>query len=503
MANLSILSLSHTTGVDVTEDFELPEYQPEVRRIVGVQCTVTRDHGFLEERTIALSGCVLYTVVYLTTDGALASLPLFSTWDANLPLPESTSIAMDDLHLVCESENVVCRVTAPRKLTLSTRVKLTCLALGTEDCTTDSGTDTGHGNTVHRSEDVPLVHMKTCQGTGTIQGETGGGKVITCQGNVQITEVRTDADGVVVDGEASVRFLVRGDSGAYVPVRSRMPIHATLPCKQAATMSSVTANGICAALTVTEEDDRIRWEMEYDLEAILCGETSAAITTDGYCTTHAYTPHFRTVQAMTGGRCVRGQVTLTGQQSMTNVDGAKELQFLYGWGKGRWEKAEVVGEKLILTGSALCTVLLTGNGDVVTEEVTLPIRYEYDRYEHDRYEHDRYEHDRYEHDRYECDHRSSGADGLTCLMRFSIWDVGGHMEGDTLHIHAEAGCDGILLHGTDLTYLVSLEETMPLPPSKPSVTLYTPAPAETLWDVQKRYHTTDVAEAGERYVIRT
>ncbi len=486
MANLSVLSLSHTTGVDVTEDFELPEYQPEVRRIVGVQCSTTRDHGFLVERSIEVSGCVLYTVVYLTTDGALASLPLFSTWDARLPLSEGTSMAMDDLHLVCESENVVCRVTAPRKLTLSARVKLSCLALGDADCTTGSGAATDSTHTIYRSEDVPLVQMKTCQRTGTIQGETGGGKVITCQGNVQITEVRPspDTDGVVVDGEASVRFLVRGDSGAYVPVRSRMPIHETLPCKQATAMSSVTANGICAALTVTEEDDRIRWEMEYDLEAILCGETSAAITTDGYCTTHAYTPHFRTVQAMTGGRCVRGQVTLTGQQSMANVDGATELQFLYGWGKGRWEKAEVVGEKLLLTGSALCTVLLTGNGDVVTEEVTLPIRYEYDRHE--------------------LDHLPMDAtNGLTCLMRFSIWDVCGHMEGDTLHIHAEAGCDGILLHGADLVYLAALDETTPLPPSKPSVTLYTPAPTETLWDVQKRYHTTDVAEAGERYVIRT
>lgn len=478
MSNLSTLSLSQTTETNVTEDFELPEYQPEVRRIVGVQCHVTRDNAFLEENTIEVSGCVLYTVVYLAGDGGLSSLPFFSTWEIKLPLPEGKTIAVDEMHFVCEGENAVCRVTAPRKITLSARVKLSCLALSDTDCTTDAP-----ANTICRTEEMPLVSMKTCRTTGNISGETGGGKVITCQGNVQITEVRaTEAGatetGLVVDGEASVRFLVQGNSGAYVPVRSRMPIHETLPCSTA-DVTSVSANGICAALTVTEEDDRIRWEMEYDLEGILCSETKTAITTDGYCTTHLYTPHFQEVQIMTAGRCIRGQVTVTGEKKLTVVQGVNDLQFLYGWGKGNFTKAEQSGGKLILTGTATCTVLLTGNGDVVTEEVTLPIRYEC-----------------------EDTHATSK---LECRCHFSIWDVGGHMEGDTLHLHTEAGYTGIVLYGTTQPYLASLalDETSSLPHSRPAITLYTPTPTETLWDVQKRYRTTNVQESGGRYVVRT
>lgn len=476
MSMLSTLALSHTTETDVSEDFELPEYQAEVRRVVGVQCSVTRDTTFLEENTIEVSGCVLYTVVYLTGEGGLSSLPFYTTWETRLPLPEGQKVSVDALHLVCEGENAVCRVTGPRKLTLSARVKLHSLALGDTDCTTAAPADT-----VCRTEEMPVVRLHTCRGTGTVSGETGGGKVITCQGHVQITEVRTAPEGLVVDGEASVRFLVQGDSGAYVPVRSRMPIHETLPCPSV-NSGYATAGGICAALTVTQEEDgRIRWEMEYDIEGTLCAETTASVTTDGYCTTHPYATHFREVQAMVRGRCIRGQVTLTGEKVCTHLPEGdnSNLQFLYGWGRGSFEKAELLQDKLVLTGRAVCTVLLTGNGDIVTEEVTLPIRYEWEL-------------------------PVGEAPQLVSRCAFGIWDVGGHMEGDTLHLHAEVGCTGVALVSVPCSYLEQLvpDESTPLPPARPSLTLYTPDPTETVWDVQKRYRTTAVQEVGGRYVIR-
>lgn len=229
MSMLSTLALSHTTQTDVTEDFELPEYQPEVRRIVGVQCSVTRDNAFLEEKSIAVSGCVLYTVVYLTSEGGLSSLPFYTTWEMQVPSPEGLSV--DALHLVCEGENALCRVTAPRRITLSARVKLHCLALGDTDCATTAPTDT-----ICHTEEIPVVRMQTCRGTGSVSGETGGGKVITCQGHVQITEVRcTPPEGLVVEGEATVRFLYRETAvpmcrcEAGCPSTRPCPVHRSKP----------------------------------------------------------------------------------------------------------------------------------------------------------------------------------------------------------------------------------------------------------------------------------
>ena len=485
------LVMSGTTQTDVTEDFELPEYQPEVRRVAGVQCTVTRDNAFLEENAVEMSGCVLYTVVYLGGEGGLCSAPFFSTWSVKIPLPENAGIGVEDLHMLCDGENVTCRVTGPRKLSLSARVKVRCTALGEMEC----GTETVQ-NAVYRMEEVPVVRMKTCRMTGNVSGETGGGKVISCRGTVQITEARRTAEGIAVSGEAAARFLVQGDSGSYVPVKSRMPISEMIPCPKNLWdvpdgSESVTAGGKCAALTVTEgEDGVIRWEMEYDLEGTVCGESRSIRAADGYCTTHGDTPVFRQADSITGGRCIRGQVTLTGEKQLRGE--TPHLQFLYGWGRGVFERGEVLpgtagGGRLLLTGTAYCTALLTGNGDVTAEEVTMPIRYECEL--HDMPEN--------------APEMPAEFTVPDCRCSFTVWDVGGHLEGSVLHIHAEAGCEGIVLVGEPCTWLAGLtvNADQPLPKGKPTVVLYTPDAGETMWDVQKRYRTDAVTESGGKFVV--
>ena len=487
---LSTLKINHMAAVEVAEDFEMPEYQPEIRRAAGVQCTVTRDNAFLEGSNIEVSGCVLYTVLYMSGEGGMASAPFFSTWTAKIPLPEEGGVGVEDLLMTAESENVVCRVTGPRKMNLSARVKLRCTALGESDCTVVSE-PAGDPTITYKMEETPVARLKTCRYTGTVSGELSGTAVIACRGTVHISEVRRVPEGLSVTGEAAVRFLTRGEEGSYVTQRSRGTISEVIPCPKplwgdtpadsSAFREEVSAVGKCAALTVAEgEDGVIRWEMEYDLEGTLFGEGTSVIAADGYCAAYEDTPVFRQADSVSGGSCIRGQITLTGEKALRGDD-VGNLQFLYGWGRGVFEKGErLPGGRLLLTGSAHCTALLTGNGDVVAEDVILPIRYE-------------------------CamdDMGESSADGLDCRCGFTVWDVGGHMDGTVLHLHVEAGCEGLILRRTSCTWLGSLTRREPLPKARPAVILYTPDPGETAWDVQKRYRTAAISEADGRYVVR-
>ncbi len=479
--------VEYSGTVEVSEDFELPEYQAEVRRTAGVRCAVTRDNAFLEEGRAEVSGSVLYTVVYLAGEGGMASVPLYSGWQTGIPLPADAGLGVEDLYITAEAENVTCRITGPRKLTMSARVKVKCCALGRMDCSMETGE--GASAPVCRATQSGVLSMKTLRHTGSAAGETAGdGTVITCQGAVRIGEVRQTGEGLAVTGEAVVRMLVLGENGSYMPIRCRAPIADTLPMQNGGRTKSgdggreaCSASGVCASLSVTtSQDGRIRWEMEYDLEAVVLAEETAERAVDGYSLTHEDTPHMRQAEAVTGGRCVRCQVTLNGEKTLPTEE-VGELSCIYGWGSGRFEKGErLPGGRYLLTGTALCTLFLTGNGDLVTEEVTLPIRCEWD----------------------PGTMVMEGTDDFRC--RFAVGDVTGHMDGNLLRLQAEAYGEGLLFRRESCVWLQRLEEhgDRPLPQVKPSLVLYTPEPGEDAWAVRKRYRCEDVTEAGGRFVVR-
>ncbi len=479
--------VEYTGTVEVAEDFELPEYQAEVRRTAGVRCAVTRDTAFLEEGKAEVSGSVLYTVVYLAGEGGMASVPLFSGWQAGIPLPADAGLGVEDLYITAEAENVTCRITGPRKLTMSARVRVKCCALGKLDCSME--VEESEAAPVCRMAQSSVLSMKTLRHTGSVAGETGGeGTVVTCQGAVRIGEVKRTEEGLRVSGEAVARMLVLGENGSYLPIRCRAPIAETLPMPGnpkgkpgESGREACLASGVCASLSVTTgQDGRIRWEMEYDLEGVVLAETVTERSVDGYSLTHEDTPHMMQAEAVTGGRCIRCQVTLNGEKTL-QAEGAGELSCIYGWGSGRFEKGErLPGGRYMLTGTAQCTLFLTGNGDLLTEEVTMPIRCEWDPGTLD----------------------TEGTDDFRC--RFEVGDVTGHMDGNLLRVQAEAYGEGLLFRRETCAWLHRLEEhgDRPLAQVRPSLVLYTPEAGEDAWAVRKRYRCEDVTESGGRFVVR-
>ena len=66
---MSVSRGSRTETVEVSEDFSLPDYVPEVRRVLGVVRDATADNGFRDGATYLQEGNVCYTVFYLGEDG--------------------------------------------------------------------------------------------------------------------------------------------------------------------------------------------------------------------------------------------------------------------------------------------------------------------------------------------------------------------------------------------------------------------------------------------------
>ena len=69
----------HMTA-EVTGDFTLPDYQPEIRRLLAVIPTALPPAKYVGNTGAELNGTVDYQVLYVGGDGSLASVPLSSEY---------------------------------------------------------------------------------------------------------------------------------------------------------------------------------------------------------------------------------------------------------------------------------------------------------------------------------------------------------------------------------------------------------------------------------------
>ena len=62
------------TAAEVAEDFTLPDYRPEIRRIAGIRGEAAIDGKYLAGDELEADGSVTYAVIYQDAEGRLYEL---------------------------------------------------------------------------------------------------------------------------------------------------------------------------------------------------------------------------------------------------------------------------------------------------------------------------------------------------------------------------------------------------------------------------------------------
>ena len=63
-------------NTDISEDFTLPDYNPEIRRALYVKESMLPPAKFISGNKLDVNGVVDYTLVYISNEGKLCSAPL-------------------------------------------------------------------------------------------------------------------------------------------------------------------------------------------------------------------------------------------------------------------------------------------------------------------------------------------------------------------------------------------------------------------------------------------
>lgn len=456
---------------ELSSDFSLPDYQPEIKRLLRVRATVAPPDKYVGAGQVELSGDVDYSILYVGGDGALYTVTQRDEYRTVAPIEPVGEVDVGE-GLVCDVDTVadmaVGRVLAPRKLSIKSRLRSRVRVLG-------------EGRLQTRIEGAPeeslerLCDRAECGRSLVGVGETlqlgdeilcdadaGDLRVIDAEGAVFVSEATAGSGSVSCRGEVTVRLLCCTEGSDAIPTvqTRRIPFSQSVEVDGAEVNCQATACGVCRDLTVTVEEGRILCDLGIQLTARAQRNETMELIRDIYSTAAEGSVRHTDYRFPRALRCINGNVSLGNTLPLSEVGiraGASLVDLSI-----QPSVASVQSEngKCVLTGRARCQAILCEGGEYSMQEFELPIRYEVD-----------------------------GVEAITDYdASVGVISCRGRLDGERIGVDAELSV-ALCLRG-QICFSMLSEATFNEPVASVGAVYRVcyPAREDTLWSVAKRYH---------------
>jgi hypothetical protein len=418
-------------------------------------------------------------LIYTDDEGKLAGVSLSSDYSASTALPSDVS----EVSVLTAAENSTCRVLAPRKVSLRSRLVSEVLAFRSVFLA-----ETVQGKLTAADEmcmeRLPLEYRSAKRMQGICKGLRTEGVLATahdpirpvyCDGHVTVKSARAVADGVILKGTVAVSCLASHEgASAEKPVRfereEEFEERLEIPGCGEGDLSVSYGRSVSLVLNTDEGADgsrEISYEMVFDLEATAIRNQAMVATADLYSTARRMDCTCSTGESLYGERGIMASVTVSEALPYKGPAGAECIDV---WVRTEAGRKEWRDGKMHLDGVAVFNAVFAGEGgEFFGEEYRVPFRYS-------------------------CDGVSE--DGCA-EVRCSCGSQNARVDGDKILLGAEVFF-AISAFGRDSVSAVStvipgeaLERE-----DRATIRVYYPVSGETLWQIGKRYHKScrDLAE---------
>lgn len=496
-----------TVTTDLTGDFSLPDYQPEIRRLLRISAATPPPARYAGGNGIDLTGNVDYYVLYVGNDDQVYCAPLSAEYRMQVPFEANAEgSAGEPLVCVCSlaAEGAAGRVTAPRRLNIRCRVKAHAKVYGEREltCHEESGLVPG---SVERLESRAQVGRVFCtvsdpatleddmilppgndvrvvcaEGRVLVSEATAGNGIVTCRGEVTLKlllsplETPTEPIETAESGEAP--GAARSAPVTAIPSAAirHIPFTVTVDCPGVTADCSACAQGACPELSVQVEEGRIHTDLGVVLEVTAQRQETVCYTGDLYSTRTDGECRFADCRAEQALCTVQGNFTLSGSMPLSEAGiepGAGVVDMV---ATAEAEALTCDRGRGVLTGTGRFQLLLNRGGEWSTAELSLPFRYE-------------------------CEvgagvPETPGFDGA-----LQVISIRARMDGERIGLDAELAVGLRLTSPETLRPLAGISFGADVPRRRGEYVICFPSATDTLWSVAKRYHAplTALAAANE------
>lgn len=465
-AELQLPVADKIVTTELSGDFTLPDYHPEIKRLLWVNASVLPPSKYIGDRQAEFAGSIDYYVLYIGSDNALYCAPITSEYKVDMPfdadLGELRSISASAYIL---PDMISGRVTAPRKINIKCRLKSRVMAFG-EMPLEDGFTHGEDGVQVLRGR---ALSFRTLRGVGEslkfsdeiiCDSREGEIRVISADGRVLMNEVSAAQDAVICRGDLYVKLLLcREDGGSPYNTLRKMPFSQSVSVDGARAGDGAAAKGSVYELNITVDEGRIGIESEIMIETEVTHGEETSFVRDVYSVSKNSNNSYKTVSVPSLGVCFGGNLTLSDSLSLDEIGIPVGASIIDSCGIAFVEEYCFANGKCALSGRARISMLCEKDGELSVSEAELPFNYK----------------------------TNAEGDFTRAIGEAQVVFVRARTDGDRIGLDAEIGFSGMAFSDKEEKLLADATFGDDLQRSKGEIVVCYPLGGDTLWSIAKRY----------------
>lgn len=457
-----------STTTDLSGDFTLPDYQPEIKRLLRVNARVLPPSRYIGDSEGEFAGSIDYYVHYIGSDNQIYCAPVSTEYKTSVPMDKNdlTLVNMTaDAEIIPES--VGGRVTSPRKLNIKCRLKTRARMYGDMPLEMGFNGMGGDNQVLIEGKDITrrtfaqseMIHLDD----EIIQGKDSDTRVVSADGHVLVGEVSTGAGAVNVKGELYLKLLMcrEADGVPYTTLR-RLPFSETVVTEGADTSSHANAKGSVCEMSINVEDDRLTIDAGIMLEVSACKNETVRYVKDMYSTTHKTECAYRDIPTLSEGRAFNSNFTQSDSMTLEEAGLSPEHKIVDICGAAYPESVALEGGRWIFNGKSKYSVIAEKDGEYSNVEIEMPYRYAVDAKQVDD----------------ESSFASATAEIISARAR---------LDGERIGIDGEVMLTGVISCPDKTTMLDSISFLEESERARGEYVICYPSRTDSLWSVAKRY----------------
>ena len=258
------------TPLEVGGDYTLPDYMPEVRRLLRVDTRATISGTYPNGDKTEVGGDCHYDMLYTDEEGHIVSAPLDGTFECVVPTKD-----VEDGQILLRVENVLCRPAGPRRVSMKANLAVKPKVVRREEVADAASKTEGEEVELMRksltSADTVLFSKREVPLGDKIKVEPRS-TMLSTDGKVLVREVKCKENEVEVRGEVWVSCLLA--NGEHTPYT----ITVKIPFTELIDKEGITPNGkgmawgkvrnIATALSQEDSTDTLGLDILMDLRGM-------------------------------------------------------------------------------------------------------------------------------------------------------------------------------------------------------------------------------------------